>query len=53
MARALQPVNTRWDGDNLFAVSTQRRRYPPLDEVNLSVIASELAWDAALASFDP
>ncbi len=53
MARAIQPFNTRWDGDILFAVSTQRVDDPQLDEVSLGVIASELAWDAVLASFDP
>lgn len=52
LARALQPFNTRWDGDILFAVSTQQVA-GSLDEVSLGVVASELAWDAALASFDP
>ncbi|MEK7864098.1 MAG: P1 family peptidase, partial [Chloroflexota bacterium] len=53
MARAIQPFNTRWDGDVLFAVSTQRVDNATLDEVSLGVIASELAWDAVLSSFDP
>ena len=53
MARAIQPFNTRWDGDILFAVSTQKVASPDFDEVSLGVIASELAWDAVLASFDP
>ncbi len=53
MARAIQPFNTRWDGDVLFAVSTQRVADATLDEVSLGIIASELAWDAVLASFDP
>ena len=53
MARALQPFNTRWDGDILFAVSTQKITNPNLDEVSLGVVASELLWDAVLASFDP
>ena len=53
LARAIQPFNTRWDGDVLFAVSTQRVTNETLDEVSLGVVASELAWDAALASFDP
>jgi L-aminopeptidase/D-esterase-like protein len=53
MARAIQPFNTRWDGDILFAVTTQKVANPDLDEVSLGVIASELAWDAALTSFDP
>ena len=53
LARAIQPFNTRWDGDVLFAVTTQRVEDPTLDEVSLGVIASEVAWDAVLASFDP
>jgi L-aminopeptidase/D-esterase-like protein len=53
MSRAIQPFNTRWDGDILFAVSTQRVDNNTLDEVSLGVVASEIAWDAVLASFDP
>ncbi len=52
MARAIQPFNTRWDGDILFAASTQKVASDALDEVSLGVVASELAWDAALACFD-
>jgi L-aminopeptidase/D-esterase-like protein len=53
MARAIQPFNTRWDGDILFAVSTQQVDNVTLDEASLGVVASEIAWDAVLASFDP
>ena len=53
MARAIQPFNTRWDGDVLFAVSTQKVDNATLDEVSLGVVASEAAWDAVLACFDP
>ena len=53
IARAIQPFNTRWDGDILFAVSTQRVTNEKLDEVSLGIVASEIAWDAVLASFDP
>ncbi len=53
MARAIQPFHARWDGDILFAVSSQRVENTTLDEVSLGLIASELAWDAVLASFDP
>lgn len=53
MARAIQPFHTRWDGDILFAVSTQRVASDTLDEVSVGVVASELAWDAVLACFDP
>lgn len=53
MARAIQPFNTRWDGDILFAVSTQKVDNAALDEVSLAIVASELVWDAVLATFDP
>jgi L-aminopeptidase/D-esterase-like protein len=53
MARAIQPFNTRWDGDILFAVTTQKVDNPALDEVSLGILASELAWDAVLGCFDP
>ena len=53
MARAIQPFHTRWDGDILFAVSTQRVTNEKLDEVSLGIVASEIAWDAVLSCFDP
>ena len=48
MARAIQPLHTARDGDTLFAVSTAscETDNPPL--ADLSVYASELAWDAVL-----
>ncbi len=54
MARALQPFATEYDGDVLYAVSTAELDRP-VDEsgvpnVDLGVIASELMWDAILAS---
>jgi len=54
MARALQPFATEFDGDVLYAVSTAELDRP-VDEseipaVDLGVIASELMWDAILAS---
>ena len=52
MARAIQPFNTRWDGDILFAVTTQKVDDAALDEVSLGIVASELAWDAVLATFE-
>jgi L-aminopeptidase/D-esterase-like protein len=50
MARAIQPFHTSRDGDTLFAVSTANceAHDPHVDE--LSVYASELAWDAVLNS---
>jgi len=52
MARAIQPFHSRWDGDILYACSTQAALDPALDEVSLGVVASELVWDAVLACFD-
>jgi len=52
MARAIQPFHSRWDGDILYACSTQTADDPALDEVSLGVVASELAWDAVLACYD-
>ena len=52
MARAIQPFHSRWDGDILYACSTQSAPDPALDEVSLGVVASELAWDAVLACYD-
>ncbi len=52
MARAIQPFHARWDGDILYACSTQSVDDPALDEVSLGVVASELAWDAVLACYD-
>jgi L-aminopeptidase/D-esterase-like protein len=52
MARAIQPFHSRWDGDILYACSTQAALEPGLDEVSLGVVASELAWDAVLACYD-
>jgi len=53
MARAIQPFHARWDGDILYACTTNAVDNAALDEVSLGVAASELAWDAVLRSFDP
>lgn len=52
MARGIQPFSTSADGDTLFAVSTQEVEVPEnkLSDLDLDVIASELMWDAILAS---
>ena len=52
MARAIQPFHTMSDGDVLYAVTTNEVSNESLDELGLGVVASELAWDAVLASFD-
>ncbi|WP_129779771.1 P1 family peptidase [Peristeroidobacter soli] len=54
MGRALQPFATELDGDVLYAVSTAELQGPvdesPTPNVDLDIIASELMWDAVLAS---
>ena len=50
MARGIQPFQTQQDGDVLFAVSTREVANEDLAPDDLGVIASELAWDAVLAS---
>ena len=53
MARAIHPFHALVDGDVLYAVTTGEVENPLLDGISLSVVASELAWDAVLASFEP
>lgn len=50
MSRAIQPFATAQDGDILYAVTTDEVDNSSLSAADLSVIASELAWDAVLAS---
>jgi 6-aminohexanoate-oligomer endohydrolase len=50
MSRAIQPFATARDGDILYAVTTDEVENPSLEATDLGVIASELAWDAILAS---
>jgi L-aminopeptidase/D-esterase-like protein len=50
MTRAIQPFHAFHDGDILYAVSTGAVENEALDATALGVIASELAWDAVLAS---
>lgn len=51
MAQAIQPFHTQYDGDILYAVTTNEVTTRTLDEFDLGFIASELAWDAVLTSF--
>jgi 6-aminohexanoate-oligomer endohydrolase len=53
MARAIQPFHTPDDGDILFTVSTGEVAAEDIDSTAVGVVASELAWDAVLACFDP
>ena len=50
MTRAIQPFGTVFDGDILYAVTTDEVDDPAIDATALGAIASELAWDAALAA---
>jgi L-aminopeptidase/D-esterase-like protein len=50
MARAIQPFHTTRDGDVLFAASTDEIENDKLSVADLGVLASEVAWDAVLAS---
>ena len=50
MARAIQPFATEQDGDVLYAATTDDVDNPDLSPLELGVIASEVAWDAVLAS---
>lgn len=50
LSRAIQPFHAPYDGDVLFAVTTSEAE-TALDAASLGVLASELAWDAALSCF--
>jgi L-aminopeptidase/D-esterase-like protein len=52
MARGIYPFHTNNDGDILFAATTNEVENPRINEFVLSHIASELAWDAVLCSFE-
>jgi L-aminopeptidase/D-esterase-like protein len=53
MGRAIQPFHTSHDGDVLFAATTDEITNPAMAGVDLAVFASEVAWDAVLASVPP
>lgn len=50
MNRAIQPFATEEDGDVLYAVTTDEVENKSLSYMDLSVLASELAWDAIINS---
>jgi 6-aminohexanoate-oligomer endohydrolase len=52
MYRAIQPFHTAYDGDTLFALTTDKVRPKGFEATGLAAIASELAWDAVLASVE-
>jgi len=49
MARTIQPFQTTFDGDVLYAVTTNEVGQSALDDVALGVVASEVVWDAVLS----
>lgn len=56
MARGIQPFQTEFDGDVLYAVSTAE--YTPADDKRISLldigtITSEVMWDAILSAVPP
>lgn len=50
MARGLQPFASIYDGDVMYAVSTQELEQAQMTTVNLGLAAGELMWDAILSS---
>ena len=50
MSRAIQPFATLYDGDVLYAVSTAEIDQSKLSSPEIGVLASEVMWDAILAS---
>jgi L-aminopeptidase/D-esterase-like protein len=50
MSRGIQPFATAADGDVLYAMTTDEVEDTALSSTDFAVIASELAWDAILAS---
>lgn len=51
MARGIQPFQALNDGDVLFAVTTGEVELPDRGDALLGSYASEIAWDAILASY--
>jgi L-aminopeptidase/D-esterase-like protein len=52
MARAIQPFHTGEDGDTLFTVTTNEVQDESMNVTKLASLASELMWDAVLASYE-
>ncbi|WP_417318641.1 P1 family peptidase [Emcibacter sp.] len=50
MARGIQPFSTIFDGDVLYAVSTEELEKQVYSSADLGTIASEVMWDALLSS---
>jgi L-aminopeptidase/D-esterase-like protein len=52
MARAIYPLHALSDGDILFTATTSQVENPRISAFMLSHIASEVAYDAVLHSFE-
>lgn len=52
MGRAIQPFHTLFDGDVLYAVTTNEVENPLLSEIGLGIVASEVVWDVVLSIVD-
>ena len=53
LSRAIDPFHTVDDGDVLFAVTTNEVKNKKLSTSEFGIIASDIAWDAVLNSFEP
>ncbi len=52
MAQAIQPFHTQYDGDILYAITTNEVKTKTMDELDIGFIATELAWDAVLRAYE-
>jgi L-aminopeptidase/D-esterase-like protein len=50
MARAIAPFHTIYDGDVLYAVTTNEVEHKSLGRLAFGTLAAELAWDAVLSA---
>jgi L-aminopeptidase/D-esterase-like protein len=50
LGRAIQPFQTPYDGDTLFAVTTGEVSNPTMTMLELASHAADLSWDAVLSS---
>ncbi len=49
MARAIQPFHTTYDGDVLYAITTNAVDNKKLKNIAVGAVASEVVWDAVLS----
>ncbi|NKB67859.1 MAG: 6-aminohexanoate hydrolase [Candidatus Latescibacteria bacterium] len=51
MSQAIQPFHTQFDGDILYAASTNQVETKTVDEFDLGIMGAQLAWDAVLKAY--